>query len=259
MSTIEGKVVAITGASSGIGEAAARLLAERGANVVVGARRSERLEKLVAAIQAKKGEARFRTLDVTSREDMKAFMDFSKAEFGRVDVLVNNAGIMPLSPMTALKIDEWDRMIDVNIRGVLNGIAAVLPDMKARGSGHIVNVASIGAHVVVPTGAVYCATKFAVWALSEGLRQENPDIRVPRLEMRPRMVRSPVEICRGTSPSQAPKSRPRRKADPSPMVATMALAMIGPMPGTVISRWQASSLRARVSISEVTSSRRVSR
>jgi NADP-dependent 3-hydroxy acid dehydrogenase YdfG len=148
------------------------------AKVVIGARRSERLGKLVAAIQAKKGEARFRTLDVTSREDMKAFMDFSKAEFGRVDVLVNNAGIMPLSPMTALKIDEWDRMIDVNIRGVLNGIAAVLPDMKARGSGHIVNVASIGAHVVVPTGAVYCATKFAVWALSEGLRQENPDIRV---------------------------------------------------------------------------------
>jgi NADP-dependent 3-hydroxy acid dehydrogenase YdfG len=178
MSTIEGKVVAITGASSGIGEAAARLLAERGAKVVVGARRSERLEKLVAAIQAKNGEARFRTLDVTSREDMKAFMDFGKAGFGHVDVLVNNAGIMPLSPMTALKVDEWDRMIDVNIRGVLNGIAAVLPDMKARGSGHIVNVASIGAHVVVPTAAVYSATKFAVWAISEGLRQENPDIRV---------------------------------------------------------------------------------
>jgi NADP-dependent 3-hydroxy acid dehydrogenase YdfG len=178
MSTIEGKVVAITGASSGIGEAAAMLLAERGAKVVVGARRSERLEKLVAAIQAKGGEARFRTLDVTSRKNMKAFMDFGKAEFGRVDVLVNNAGIMPLSPMTALKVDDWDRMIDVNIRGVLNGIAAVLPDMKARGSGQIVNVASIGAHVVVPTGAVYCATKFAVWAISEGLRQENPDIRV---------------------------------------------------------------------------------
>jgi NADP-dependent 3-hydroxy acid dehydrogenase YdfG len=105
----------------------------------------------VAAIHAKNREARFRTLDVTSREDMKAFMDFGKAGFGRVDVPVNNAGIMLLSPMTALKVDEWDRMIDVNIRGVLNGIAAVLPDMKARGSGHIVNVASIGAHVVVPT------------------------------------------------------------------------------------------------------------
>jgi NADP-dependent 3-hydroxy acid dehydrogenase YdfG len=178
LSTIDGKVVAITGASSGIGEAAAMLLAQRGAKVVVGARRGERLEKLVAAIQAQGGEARFRTLDVTSREDMKAFIDFGKAEFGRVDILVNNAGIMPLSPMTALKVDEWDRMIDVNIRGVLNGIAAVLPDMKARGSGQIVNVASIGAHVVVPTGAVYCATKFAVWAISEGLRQENPDIRV---------------------------------------------------------------------------------
>jgi NADP-dependent 3-hydroxy acid dehydrogenase YdfG len=160
MSTIEGKVVAITGASSGIGEAAARLLAERGAKVVVGARRSERLEKLVAAIQAKKGEARFRTLDVTSREDMKAFMDFSKAEFGRVDILVNNAGIMPLSPMPALKV----------CRGAARH--------EGTGPGHIVNVASIGAHVVVPTGAVYCATKFAVWALSEGLRQENPDIRV---------------------------------------------------------------------------------
>jgi NADP-dependent 3-hydroxy acid dehydrogenase YdfG len=154
------------------------LLAQRGAKVVVGARRGERLEKLVAAIQTQGGEARFRTLDVTSREDMKAFIGFGKAEFGLVDILVNNAGIMPLSPMTALKVDEWDRMIDVNIRGVLNGIAAVLPDMKARGSGHIINVASIGAHIVVPTGAVYCATKFAVWAISEGLRQENPDIRV---------------------------------------------------------------------------------
>jgi NADP-dependent 3-hydroxy acid dehydrogenase YdfG len=96
---------------------------------------------------------------------------------------MNYAGIMPLSPMTALKVDEWDRMIDVNIRGVLNGIAAVLPDMKARGSGHIVNVASIGAHIVVPTAAVYSATKFAVWAISEGLRQENPDIRVTYREI----------------------------------------------------------------------------
>ena len=134
MSTIEGKVVAITGASSGIGEAAARLLAERGAKVVVGARRSERLEKLVAAIQAKKGESRFRTLDVTSHEDMKAFMDFSKAEFGRVDVLVNNAGIMPLSPMTALKIDEWDRMIDVNIRGSIQGRISIATSRALRPS-----------------------------------------------------------------------------------------------------------------------------
>jgi NADP-dependent 3-hydroxy acid dehydrogenase YdfG len=178
MSNIKGKVVAITGASSGIGEATARLLAERGAHIVVGARRTERLEKLVADINAGGGSARFRAVDVTSRKDTQAFVDFAKAEFGRIDVLVNNAGVMPLSNMAEVKVDEWDRMIDVNIRGVLHGIAAVLPDMKARGNGQIVNVASIGAHVVVPTGAVYCATKYAVWAISEGLRQENPDIRV---------------------------------------------------------------------------------
>lgn len=176
--SVEGKVIAITGASSGIGEAAAQLLASRGAKIVVGARRADRLEKLVAAVSAEGGEARFRAVDVTSREDVKSFVDFVEAEFGHVDVIVNNAGIMPLSPMAALKVDEWDRMIDVNIRGVLNGIAAVLPKMKARGSGQIVNVASIAAHTVVPMAAVYCATKYAVWAISEGLRQENPDIRV---------------------------------------------------------------------------------
>jgi NADP-dependent 3-hydroxy acid dehydrogenase YdfG len=178
MSNISGKVIAITGASSGIGEATASLLAERGAKVVVGARRTERLEKLVAAIKAKGGEARFKAVDVAKRADVQAFVDSAKAEFGRVDVIVNNAGVMPLSLMSDLKVDEWDRMIDVNIRGVLNGIAAVLPDMKARGSGQIINVASIGAHMVVPTGAVYCATKYAVWAISEGLRQENTDLRV---------------------------------------------------------------------------------
>lgn len=176
--SVAGKVIAITGASSGIGEAAAQLLASRGAKIVVGARRADRLEKLTAAVAAEGGEARFRAVDVTSREDVKAFVDFAKAEFGHVDVLVNNAGIMPLSPMAALKVDEWDRMIDVNIRGVLNGIAAVLPEMKVRGSGQIVNVASIGAHTVFPMAAVYCATKYAVWAISEGLRQENPEIRV---------------------------------------------------------------------------------
>jgi NADP-dependent 3-hydroxy acid dehydrogenase YdfG len=178
MSNIKGKVIAITGASSGIGEATARLLAERGAHVVAGARRTERLEALVADIAAKGGSARFRAVDVTSREDMKAFVDFANAEFGQVDVLVNNAGVMPLSMMGDLKVEEWDRMIDVNIRGVLYGVAAVLPDMQARGNGQIVNVASIGAHTVIPTGAVYCGTKYAVWAISEGLRQENPNVRV---------------------------------------------------------------------------------
>ncbi len=178
MSNISGKVIAITGASSGIGEATARLLAQRGAKVVVGARRTDRLEALVNEINAAGGQARFKAVDVTSREDTKAFTEFAKSEFGAVDVLVNNAGIMPLSLMEELKVDEWDRMIDVNIKGVLNGIAAVLPDMKARHSGQIINVASVGAHIVVPTGAVYCATKYAVWAISDGLRQENQDIRV---------------------------------------------------------------------------------
>jgi NADP-dependent 3-hydroxy acid dehydrogenase YdfG len=176
--SIEGKVIAITGASSGIGEATAALLAERGAKVVIGARRMDRLEKLKSAITTNGGAVRARAVDVAKRADVQSFIDFAKAEFGRVDVLVNNAGVMPLSPMAELKTDEWDRMIDVNIRGVLNGIAAVLPGMKAQGSGQIINVASVGAHVVVPTGAVYCATKYAVWAISDGLRQENPDLRV---------------------------------------------------------------------------------
>jgi NADP-dependent 3-hydroxy acid dehydrogenase YdfG len=178
MSQINNKVIAITGASSGIGEATAKLLAGNGANVVLGARRTERLKSIVADIRKHGGTAEFRAVDVTQRGDVKAFVDFAKEKFGRIDVIVNNAGIMPLSPMKALKVDEWDRMIDVNIRGVLNGIAAGLPIMEAQSSGQFVNIASIGAHVVVPTGAVYCATKYAVWAISEGLRQESENIRV---------------------------------------------------------------------------------
>jgi NADP-dependent 3-hydroxy acid dehydrogenase YdfG len=178
MSSIKGKVVAVTGASSGIGEATARLLAQKGVHVVVGARRTDRLEKLTAAIRSAGGSARYRALDVTRREDTEAFIGFAQSEFGRIDVVVNNAGVMPLSAMETLKVDEWDRMIDVNIRGVLHGIAAGLPVMKKQGSGHFVNISSIGGHAVYPTAAVYCATKFAVRAISDGLRQENTDIRV---------------------------------------------------------------------------------
>ncbi|MFD5889965.1 SDR family oxidoreductase [Streptomyces sp. NPDC060334] len=171
--TQTGKAVAITGASSGIGEATARRLAADGHRVLLGARRTDRLERLTEQIIAEGGTAAFRTLDVTDAQDMCAFVDAARAEFGRIDVLVNNAGVMPLSPLAALKIDEWDRMIDVNVRGVLHGIAAALPAMRAQGAGHIVNIASVGAYEVSPTAAVYCATKFAVRAITEGLRQES--------------------------------------------------------------------------------------
>ena len=174
----QSKVVLITGASSGIGEAAARLLAAQGHRVYVGARRTDRLETLVQEIRAKGGTAAFRALDVTSAEDMQAFVRGAEAAFGQVDVIVNNAGVMPLSPLSSLKVDEWGRMIDVNIRGVLHGIAAVLPGMERQGHGQVINVSSIGGLSVSPTAAVYCATKFAVRAISDGLRQETSKIRV---------------------------------------------------------------------------------
>lgn len=178
MTNIANKIVLITGASSGIGEATARTLATSGAAVVLGARRTDRLEKLAEDITAAGGRAIYRSLDVTSRESVRSFADAAVQEFGRIDVIINNAGIMPLSPMSSLKVDEWDRMIDVNIKGVLHGIAAVLPLMNRQGSGQIINISSIGGFAVSPTAAVYCATKYAVRAISDGLRQENDKLRV---------------------------------------------------------------------------------
>lgn len=172
------KVVLITGASSGIGEATARMLAANGAKVVLGARRTVRLQKIVTEIRERGGIAEYRSLDVASRDDVNAFVAFAVEKFGRVDVIFNNAGVMPVSPMNALKVDEWDRIIDVNIRGVLNGIAAVLPLMEAQGSGHIINTASTGAHAVGAQYGVYCASKYAVRAITEGLRQEMNTVRV---------------------------------------------------------------------------------
>lgn len=179
--SVVNRVVLITGASSGIGEATARVLADNGAIVVLGARRTERLQKIAADIRARGGIAEYRSLDVTSKEDVKAFVTFAKEKFGRVDVIFNNAGVMPVSPMNALKTDEWDRIIDVNIKGVLNGIAAALPVMEAQGSGHIINTASTGAHAVGAQFGVYCASKYAVRAITEGLRQEMDTIRVTLL------------------------------------------------------------------------------
>ncbi|PWW41126.1 MULTISPECIES: SDR family oxidoreductase [Paenibacillus] len=179
MSNVKGKVVVITGASSGIGEATARLLAEHGAHVVIGARRVDRLEALASSIRSEGGSVEYHALDVTQLEEMQTIVELVLSRYVRLDVIVNNAGVMPLSPLEARKVDEWNRMIDVNIRGVLHGIAVGLPVMKEQGSGQFINIASIGAYAVTPTASVYCATKYAVRAISEGLRQEvGADIRV---------------------------------------------------------------------------------
>ncbi|WOZ75870.1 SDR family oxidoreductase [Kosakonia sacchari] len=172
------KVILITGASSGIGEGMARELGNAGAKVLLGARRLERIEAIAAEIRSAGGIAEARELDVTRRQSMASFVQAALDKWGRVDVLINNAGIMPLSPLAAGKQDEWEQIIDVNIKGVLWGIGAVLPVMQAQGSGQIINIGSIGALSVVPTAAVYCASKFAVRAISDGLRQESPNIRV---------------------------------------------------------------------------------
>jgi NADP-dependent 3-hydroxy acid dehydrogenase YdfG len=172
MENIKGKVVVITGASSGLGEAAARLLSAQGAVVVLGARRVERLQKLAGELTANGGKALAVATDVTRADEVKRLVDTAVQTFGRIDVMLNNAGLMQQSPLDRLKISEWDRMIDINIKGVLYGIAAALPHMQRQKAGHIINVSSVAGHRVTPLGAVYCATKYAVRALSEGLRQE---------------------------------------------------------------------------------------
>jgi NADP-dependent 3-hydroxy acid dehydrogenase YdfG len=169
---IAGKVVVITGASSGLGEATARLLAEQGASVVLGARRVERLQSLANELTSKGAKALAIETDVTNRDEVKRLVDTAVQNHGRIDVMLNNAGLMPQSLLERLKIDEWDRMIDVNIKGVLYGIAAALPYMQKQKAGHIINVSSVAGHKVGPGSAVYSATKWAVRALSEGLRQE---------------------------------------------------------------------------------------
>ncbi|MGD0034462.1 SDR family oxidoreductase [Paenibacillus illinoisensis] len=172
MSGIKGKVVVITGASSGIGEAAALLLAERGAKIVLGARGTDRLEALAKHITERGSEAVYMSCDVQRREDMSNLVSLAYEQYGKLDVFINNAGIMPISPLDELRVEDWESMIDINIKGVLYGIAAALPVFRKQGFGHFVNTASTAGHKTVPNQSVYSGTKFAVRAISEGMRQE---------------------------------------------------------------------------------------
>ena len=171
---IKDKIVVVAGASSGLGEATARLLSAEGATVVLGARRADRIRTLARELEMRGGNALAVTTDVTQREQVKALVDASVQTYGRVDVMINNAGLMPQTPLERLKVDEWDRMIDVNIKGVLYGIAAALPQMQRQKSGHFINVSSVAGHKIGPGFAVYAATKFAVRVLSEGLQEVKP-------------------------------------------------------------------------------------
>lgn len=192
---IQGKVIVITGASSGLGEATARHLAREGAMVVLGARRVERIDALAAELNGAGYQALSVATDVTDSTQVQALVDAAIAKFGRVDVMINNAGVMPHSPLERRKIADWDRMIDVNIKGVLYGIAAALPSMQERKSGHIINVSSVAGHKVRSGSAVYAATKHAVRALSEGLR----------LEVKPYNIRTTV-VSPGAIDTELPDS-----------------------------------------------------
>lgn len=211
------KVIVLTGASSGIGEATARHLAQLGHHLVIGARRTDRITALQNELREQGASVDALALDVTVLADVQRIAAFAQKRHGRIDVLINNAGVMPLSALTACKVDEWNRMIDVNVRGVLHGIAAVLPVMQAQGHGHIINVASIGAYAVTPTAAVYCATKYAVRAISDGLRQETDTLRVTVIS--PGVVESELADSISDEAARAKMHEFRRIALPAQAIA----------------------------------------
>src|SRR5690606_32646462 len=181
---IKNKIIVITGASSGLGEATSKYLSERGAILVLGARREDKLKKVVDEINANGGTAIYQVTDVTQKTQVKALVDLAFTTYNKIDVLINNAGIMPIAPMSELRVDEWDKMIDINIKGVLYGIAAALPLFQKQQSGHFINLGSVaGIKVFSPGGSVYSGTKYAVRAISDGLRHEvGADIRVTTIE-----------------------------------------------------------------------------
>ncbi|MDF3822707.1 SDR family oxidoreductase [Leptospira sp. 96542] len=223
MEAIRNQVIAITGASSGIGMATAEVLAGMGARLVIGARRTDRLEELAGKLRQQGAQVLTVALDVRQRASVQNFVDLAVQTYGRIDVLVNNAGVMPLSKLSVGKVDEWEDTIDINVKGVLYGIAAALPRMKAQGAGHLVSVASVGAHHAFPGAAVYCGSKFAVWAICEALRQEEieGDIRVTTIS--PGTIRSELADSI-TDPDAAAAMRDFRAVTIEPEAIAQAIA-----------------------------------
>jgi NADP-dependent 3-hydroxy acid dehydrogenase YdfG len=230
MEGISGKVVAITGASSGIGEATGRLLAERGAAVVLGARRAGRLDKIAQEIRDQGGRAITGATDVTRPEDLRSLVDRAVTEFGRLDVLVSNAGISKVGPMADLDVDGWSAMIDVNLRGVLHGIAAALPVFRRQGRGHLVTTVSTAGLKIVPTQAVYAATKNAVRTLLEGLRQESTDGVLRTTTVSPGFVRTDLadSIDNPEVREQIRRSRDELAIPPQAVARAIAFAIEQP-------------------------------
>jgi NADP-dependent 3-hydroxy acid dehydrogenase YdfG len=229
---IQGKVVAITGASSGIGEATAFLLGERGAKVVLGARGLEPLEALANRIVKAGGEAAYAQTDVRRREDLSKLVKLARERYGKLDVLISNAGVMPISPLDDLRVEDWEQMIDVNIKGVLYGIAAALPVFREQGAGHFVNIASTAAFVVLPSMSVYSGTKMAVRAISEGLRQEAGDkVRVTIIS--PGMTRTNFADAMTNPEVKAQLERRRDAIAMSPSAVAHAIAFAIEQPADV--------------------------